>query len=152
MRFSDSAIGTFLILVSAGALLHMRKFPALEPGHPGPAAYPSVLAVLMILAGVGLVIRGVRRGERFFKVDGGAVGGLGRANIPLVLLAPVAYIVLAEPLGFLITSSLLLAVMMKGLRVGTLWSLLMAFFVTAGIYLLFGKMLRVPLPWGLWGW
>jgi hypothetical protein len=36
--------------------------------------------------------------------------------------------------------------------VGTPWSLLMACVVTAGIYFLFGKMLRVPLPWGIWGW
>jgi len=41
---------------------------------------------------------------------------------------------------------------MKWLRVSTRWSLVMACGVTLAIYLLFAKMLLVPLPWGLWGW
>jgi hypothetical protein len=41
---------------------------------------------------------------------------------------------------------------MKWLKVKTLSSILMALSVTFVIYLLFAKMLLVPLPWGLWGW
>jgi len=41
---------------------------------------------------------------------------------------------------------------MKWLKVKTLSSIVMSFGVTLVIYLLFAKVLLVPLPWGLWGW
>ena len=42
--------------------------------------------------------------------------------------------------------------MMKWLKATYLRGLVMAGGVTLGIYLLFAKVLLVPLPWGLWGW
>ena len=41
---------------------------------------------------------------------------------------------------------------MKWLKVRTSLSLAMSVGVTLAIYLLFAKVLLVPLPWGLWGW
>ena len=43
-------------------------------------------------------------------------------------------------------------ILMKWLKVKMLPSLVMSIAVTLGIYLLFAKVLLVPLPWGLWGW
>jgi hypothetical protein len=43
-------------------------------------------------------------------------------------------------------------ILMKWLKVKTFHSLLMSIAVTLVIYLLFAKVLLVPLPWGLWGW
>ncbi|MGE5254944.1 MAG: tripartite tricarboxylate transporter TctB family protein, partial [Planctomycetaceae bacterium] len=59
---------------------------------------------------------------------------------------------LSNFLGFLITSFLLLFFLMKRLRVTLFKCLVMSGGVTLGIYLLFAKVLMVPLPWGLWGW
>jgi putative tricarboxylic transport membrane protein len=152
MRFSDSAIGTFLILFGGAVLLYTRKFPSMEGGQPGPASYPNLLAALIVLVGLGLAVQGTRRGERFFRLDTSQLSGSGILTIFLVLAAIVLYIFVSDALGFLITSFALLVFLMRWLRVSFLWTILMAAATTLAIFLLFGKILRVPLPWGLWGW
>ena len=64
----------------------------------------------------------------------------------------VCYIFLSEYIGFLIFSFMVLLILMKWLKVKTLSSIVMSIGVTLVIYLLFAKVLLVPLPWGLWGW
>ena len=152
MRVSNTAIGLFLIIFAAVVLWHVQSFPSLDNGYPGPALFPSVLAVLFILCGVGLIIQGVRQREKVLKFDTGALTLSGLLNIIFVLATIVCYIFLAEYIGFLIFSVAVLVVLMKWLKVKTLSSIMMALSVTFVIYLLFAKVLLVPLPWGLWGW
>ncbi len=152
MRVSDTAIGLFLIIFAGAVLLHVRSFPELDNGYPGPALFPSVLAVLFIFCGIGLIIQGLRRREKVLRFDMGSVSLAGWINIAFVLGAIVCYIFFSDFLGFLIFSFLILMILMKWLKVKTLWSLVMSVGVTLAIYLLFAKVLLVPLPWGLWGW
>ncbi len=152
MRVSNTAIGLFLIVFAAAVLWHVQSFPSLDNGYPGPALFPSVLAVLFILCGVGLIVQGVRQREKLLKFDTGTLTVSGLLNIVFVLGAIVCYIFLAETIGFLIFSFAVLMVLMKWLKVKTLSSIAMAVVVTLVIYLLFAKVLLVPLPWGLWGW
>lgn len=152
MRVSNTAIGLGLITFAVAVLFYTRTFPTLEKGYPGPSLFPNVLAVLFIIAGITLVAQGVRSGEKILKFDSSRVTRSGLINILLVLGAIGFYISLSDFLGFQITSFILLSCMMKWLRVSTLWSLVMGCGVTLAIYLLFAKILLVPLPWGLWGW
>ena len=152
MRVSNTAIGLFLILGSALVLWHVQSFPSLDNGYPGPALFPTVLAVLFIFCGIGLIIQGIRQREKLLKFDTGALTLSGFLNILIVLATIVCYIFFVEYVGFLIFSFLVLLILMKWLQVKTLSSLLMSIGVTLVIYLLFAKMLLVPLPWGLWGW
>ena len=152
MRVSNTAIGLFLIIFAAAVLWHVQSFPSLDNGYPGPALFPSVLAVLFILCGVGLIIQGVRQHEKLLKFDIGTLTVSGLFNIFFVLGAIVCYILVAETIGFLIFSFVILMVLMKWLKVKTPSSILMSVGVTLVIYLLFAKVLLVPLPWGLWGW
>ncbi len=152
MRVSNTAIGLFLILGSALVLWHVQSFPSLENGYPGPALFPTVLAVLFIFCGIGLIIQGVRQREKLLKFDTGSLTFSGFLNILIVLATIICYIFFAEYVGFLIFSFLVLLILMKWLKVKTLSSLLMSIGVTLVIYILFAKMLLVPLPWGLWGW
>ena len=69
-----------------------------------------------------------------------------------MVAAIVCYIFLAETIGFLIFSFAVLLILMKWLKVKTLQSVMMSLIVTFVIYILFAKVLLVPLPWGLWGW
>jgi putative tricarboxylic transport membrane protein len=152
MRVSNTSIGLVLIVFAGAVLFYTRTFPTLEKGYPGPSLFPNVLAVLFIIAGITLVAQGVRSGERIITFDTSGITRSGLINILLVLGAIVFYIYLSDFLGFQITSFILLFSLMKWLRVFTRWSLVMACGVTLAIYLLFAKMLLVPLPWGLWGW
>jgi putative tricarboxylic transport membrane protein len=152
MRVSNTAIGLFLIVFAAAVLWHVQNFPSLDNGYPGPALFPSVLAVLFIFCGVGLIFQGIRQRENLLKFDIGGLTLAGFLNIIFVLGAIICYIFLAEYIGFLIFSFAVLLALMKWLKVKTHSSILMALGVTFVIYLLFAKMLLVPLPWGLWGW
>ena len=152
MRTSNTVIGVLLIIFASAVLIHVQSFPKLENGYPGPALFPEVLSVLFIFCGVGLVIQGVRRREKVLKFDLGNVSTAGWINIGFVLGAVFCYIFFAEYLGFLIFSFVILMILMKWLKVKTLPSLVMSIIVTLSIYILFAKVLLVPLPWGLWGW
>ena len=152
MRVSDTAIGLSLIIFACAVLVHVQSFPKLDNGYPGPALFPRVLAVLFICCGIGLVIQGIRKREKLFKLDLGAITLTGWINILFVLGTVVCYIFFAEYVGFLIFSFVLLMILMKWLKVKTVPSLVMSVIVTLAIYLLFAKILLVPLPWGLWGW
>ena len=152
MRVSNTAIGLFLILFAAVVLWHVQSFPSLDNGYPGPALFPSVLAVLFIFCGIGLILQGVRQREKLLKFDTGTLTLSGLLNILFVLGTIVCYIFLAQYAGFLIFSFLVLLILMKWLKVKPLASILMSSAVTLVIYLLFAKILLVPLPWGLWGW
>jgi putative tricarboxylic transport membrane protein len=152
MRTSNTVIGVLLIIFASIVLIHVQSFPTLENGYPGPALFPEVLCVLFIFCGVGLVIQGIRRREKVLKFDLGTITLAGWINIVFVLGAVVCYIFLAEYLGFLIFSFVILMILMKWLKVKTLPSLAMSVVVTLAIYMLFAKVLLVPLPWGLWGW
>jgi len=152
MRVSNTAIGLFLILFAAVVLWHVQSFPSLDNGYPGPALFPSVLAVLFILCGIGLIIQGIRQHEKLLKFDTDTLTFSGLLNILFVLGAIVCYIFLAETIGFLIFSFMVLLILMKWLKVKILSSITMSIGVTLVIYLLFAKVLLVPLPWGFWGW
>ena len=117
MRVSNTAIGLFLILFAAVVLWHVQGFPSLDNGYPGPALFPSVLAVLFILCGIGLIIQGVRQHEKLLKFDTGTLRLLGSLNKFFVLGTIVCYIFLAETIGFLIFSFMLLLILMKWLKV-----------------------------------
>jgi len=73
------------------------------------------------------------------------------ANVLLFCGVLVFYIFAADTLGFLIAGSLLLLVLFVKLGVPRLTAVVVAIAATAGIHLLFYKLLRVPLPWGLLG-
>ena len=152
MRVSDTAIGLFLIIFAGAVLVHVQSFPKLDNGYPGPALFPSVLAVLFIFCGIGLIIQGIRKRENVLKFDLGSVSLAGWINIAFVLGAIVGYIFFSDYIGFLIFSFVILMILMKWLKVKTILSLVMSVGVTLAIYLLFAKILLVPLPWGLWGW
>jgi len=152
MRVSDTAIGLFLGAFGGAVILYTRTFPAQPDGHPGPEFFPNVLAGLLIIAAITLFIQGVRKGERLSLFDPGELKGMGLMNVILVLGAIVFYIYLSDFLGFLVTSFILLFGMAKWLGVSLRNSLIVGVGVTLGIYVLFSKLLLVPLPWGLWGW
>jgi hypothetical protein len=69
----------------------------------------------------------------------------------LVVLAVGVYVVASPRLGFLVTSALVLTGLMARLGAGLGRSLLLGPALAGALYLLFGKVLRVPLPPGLLG-
>lgn len=152
MRVSNTAIGSTAIAFGLWAIWYAKGFPKLEKGYPGPSLFPIVLAVLFICAGIYLIFEDVHKKNKILKFDVSDLTRTHVINIALILAAILFYIFVSDFLGFQFTSFIVLFALMKRLRVSTAWSLIMACGATFGIYVLFAKILLVPLPWGLWGW
>jgi putative tricarboxylic transport membrane protein len=142
MKVSDSVV-----------VAETLKFPTLEGGQPGPALFPRILAGLMIIFGALVSIQGLRARDTSDKVAWRELyRNPGFINALFVLGAVVSYILFVEQVGFLITATLVTFVLMLRLRVRLLLALVVSIVFTNLVYLLFAKILLVPLATGLLWW
>jgi putative tricarboxylic transport membrane protein len=132
-------------------------FPVLmEAGgrHPGPSLFPRVLASLFILFGLMVILNGRTASRSKTVPSEKEMTGLklDYFNPVLVIVLIIAFIFLAPKLGFLITGTAILVILMMKLQVSPLKSVICSVVLTCFVYLMFAKLLRVPLPIGLLGW
>jgi putative tricarboxylic transport membrane protein len=126
------------------------------PGQKlGAGFLPGIVGIGLMLCAVALVLRSLRRGdEASDRPEPGSAAestsGATRIGPPLAVAASiVAFVALATPVGFLLVAPPCLVLLLRAL--GRRWgeSLLWALGATLVVHLVFYKMLRVPLPWGL---
>ena len=153
MKISDTVVGVGF--VGAGALIVAAtlNYPPLDGGHPGPALFPRILGTLMAALGTALAVQGARARDATQAVEWRRLHrNVGLINALVVLAGVLAYLGVVEWLGFLITGTLLLFLLMWRLRVPPLRALVVAVAFIAIVHFLFVKVLRVPLPLGLLWW
>ncbi len=148
----DLVAGLLAAALGAAVLLHVRTFPELPDGQPGPALFPSIVGALLVVFGLALAVRAVRARGRDAAADPGVVATRqGWLRALAVVGVVVAYLLLAETLGFLVTMGVLLFLLMWLLGARPLVAVLAAAATTGVILLLFQQVLLVPLPTGLLG-
>ncbi|OZM83467.1 tripartite tricarboxylate transporter TctB family protein [Pseudonocardia sp. MH-G8] len=136
--------------LGAAVVLHVRTFPELPDGQPGPALFPGIVGALLLVFGLVLVVRAVlARGRPV--APAAPVTGQGVVRALAVVGLVVAYLLLAEVLGFLLTMAVLLFLLMWLLGGKPLVAALAAAATTGIVVLLFQELLLVPLPTGLLG-
>ncbi|MEI2417043.1 tripartite tricarboxylate transporter TctB family protein [Orrella sp. JC864] len=152
MRVGDAVLGLMSLLLGALVLWHVRGFPEV-PGHYfGPGLFPSAIAAGFVLAGVLLMVRGARRRRAAPDPDGqpaaARTGAHGMAGAALAVGAILAFIFLGETVGFQLLALATLSAFY--LWAGRRWLeiLLLPLLLTLALDLLFGRLLRVPLPAG----
>ena len=127
---------TALLALGLGALaLYLsRSLPQMEGGYPGPALFPSILGVVLLLSGAGLWWEG-RRGKA------GLQGGEGRVLLALLGLALAPW--LLKQVGLSLTAGLyaLAGAWLLGTR--PLGALLTGGVVAILVYLAFQRILGV---------
>jgi putative tricarboxylic transport membrane protein len=108
--------------------------------------FPALSGGGLLIAGGVLILRRNRAATPAADFRPALIG----AGVAVAWVA--AYILLVEPLGFILTTFLLLALLMKylGTRIGT--AAVIAAVTAVATYQLFAIHLRVSLPWGLLGW
>jgi putative tricarboxylic transport membrane protein len=164
MRLPDQVTGMFLVVLGAAAAYGGWLLPPV-PGQPiGPNVFPLVIGVGLALCGLAITFgigHSFEEEEELVPVEPGEPGqgavetpaaptgklhGL-RALVPPALL--LFYVAAADRLGFFITAALITFATSTAL--GAKWKLAVPLAVLApvGIHLIFGKLLRVPLPSGL---
>jgi putative tricarboxylic transport membrane protein len=133
---------------AAGAWVYLltRGFPTLRDGHPGPALFPGIVAVALVVAGVALALQGAvqprRLGAEFraFSLPG---PGLLRAGV--VALLGLLYPLFHAQVGFVPTASALIFGVAIILRAKPLPAAVVTAISTWIIYLAFTRLLGVPL-------
>lgn len=149
-RRPDLVGGLVAAGVGAAVLLHVRGFPELPDGQPGPALFPGIVGALLVV--FGLVLAGRALWGRGATDDPRPTSATrGRIDALAVLGAIVAYLLLAETLGFALTMALLLFLLTWRLGARPWAAAVSAVVTTASIVLVFEYVLFVPLPQGLAG-
>ena len=151
MKINDAIFGAVFALLGAVVLVHVQSFPNIPGQQYGAAIFPGLIAAGFVVCGVLLVMSGVRASGRQAWFEPGEWMRSPRHVVAAlaIVLGVVAYMVLADILGFLVVAPLLLVVWFRvlGVRWGT--AVLSAIVTTLVIWYAFYKLLRVPLPWGV---
>jgi putative tricarboxylic transport membrane protein len=149
MRVNDALLGGTFAAGGVAVLVATLHFPRQDGGAPGPALFPQVLAVLMIVFGGGLAVTSLA-GMRATAAGAPArVSGRALTNVAAVFAAIVFFMVAASPLGFLLSAGIILFGLMWWLGTPPVRAGLAAVGLSLFVYVVFGKVLRVPLPLGL---
>ncbi len=149
MKRNDIIAGSIFIALGIFIFTQTWNYPSPEKGHPGPDLFPNILALLFIGFGLALIIKA----RKLISAGNEIVLGPRRiSNALFVLAIVVVYVGVVNFVGFLITSAILLFLLMKKLGVTLLKSAIASIMITLFINLLFSKILRVPLPYGILGW
>jgi len=145
----DIFFGIIFAILGAGIFLHAMTFPNLKGGYPGPGLFPQLLGILLVLSGVGIAINAALK-RAFPHLRALFVPPhREKINALLVVLAVILYILLVDTVGFIPMAMLIMLGLMWRTGVSLRWSLVVGIGVTLGIYLLFQRILHVPLPSGI---
>ena len=151
MKLNDAIFGLVLLALGATVLVSVQSFPKI-PGQPvGPALFPGLIAAGLCIAGFLLIVHGVRdRVSQPWLVWDDWVRSPRHVVALLILLgAIVFYIVASDRLGFIPTAVVILVALLSALRVPLWRAVLIAVIAAVAVHFAFYKLLRVPLPWGV---
>ena len=151
MHLSDRVTGTVLVVLGGTAALMGSRLPAVPGQDVGPAAFPMLIGIGLVICG-GLIILGV--GRSFEAPEGEPDAGPGplrlgglRALVPAVLL--LFYVLASERLGFLPTAAIMVLVTAVVLGARLRLAVPLALVAPVLVHLAFYNLLRVPLPAGM---
>ena len=151
MKFNDAVFGAVLLLLGLAVLVHVPSFPTIPGQNVGPALFPGLIAGGLVVCALMLIVNGIRHRATEPWIDTGE-WMRSRRHIGAFFVtigAVVAYIVLADKLGFLIVGPLVLLALFLAYGVRPVTAIIVAIAVTFVIHYAFYKLLRVPLPWGV---
>jgi putative tricarboxylic transport membrane protein len=143
----DRWLGLALALLAGAVLWSARAFPVVPGQKVGAGFLPSLVGAGLLLCGIALVVRSFR--GRYAGEEAVAPGSEHFGSSLVVIGVIVFYILAADKLGFLIVAPLSLFAVFKALRVQALPALLWAVGGSVVVHFAFYKLLRVPLPWGV---
>lgn len=152
MRVNDAVLGLALLLLAGTMIWLTTYFPAFPGQDYGPALFPRLLGGGLILCALLLMVRGLaarRRGEAWVELApwwGRPGQVLSFLSMPLAILA---YLFLAETLGFIPLAFVLMLALFLWFGERPLRALPVALAATLLIHWFFSGMMRVPLPRGL---
>jgi putative tricarboxylic transport membrane protein len=159
MRKTEFFAGIILSALGAGVVLAASQFPEIPGQDYGPGFFPTILGIGLLFSGAAYAIAARQQPEHAAAVAQGTAGREEGDETPAerpyyaalawLLLGLVAIIYLWEAVGFILLLSIFLTGFMVSLNVGLLRAALLATLATAAVYLVFIRILMVPLPAGI---
>jgi putative tricarboxylic transport membrane protein len=120
------------------------------PGQKfGPAWFPGLIASGLAVCGFFLVLSGVRHGGLWLVLPDWVSRRKPLTGVASVLAGLIVYVLAADKLGFHITGVALLVAWTRILGASWRVAIAVALVATVAIHLSFYKILRIPLPWGV---
>ena len=140
---TDRFSGILLVIFSLLVMWESRVLPLGTFRQPGPAYVPILLALLLLIFGIGLVMMS-GRAPALASIDWPE-----RRHALAILAACILAVAGMERLGYRLTMLLILSFLVKAIeRRGWVVTLVFVMTVAFGSFFLFHTMLRVPLPEG----
>jgi putative tricarboxylic transport membrane protein len=167
MKVSDRITGLLLVILGGFAYWGGSLLPPVPGQQVGPDVFPMVIGAGLVVCGI-LIALGIGRtfedDEKIIASTKGDVadaqaasGDQGRIAAFVnggwkVLVPPTAlffYYFASERLGFWITASLMILALARSQGAKWKGTILLALLAPAFVHLVFYKLLRVPLPFGI---
>ena len=167
MKVSDRVTGAMLVGLGAAAYWGGSLLPPVPGQQVGPNVFPMVIGAALVVCGVLIMLGVGRTFEEEEEIVTSAKGDVARAEALepergfvsgflhggwKVLVPPAAlffYYFASERLGFWITASLMIFTLAWSQGAKLKWAVALAIVAPAFVHLVFYKLLRVPLPFGL---
>jgi putative tricarboxylic transport membrane protein len=129
-------------------LWHIQGYPAMPGQKFGPAWFPGLIAVGLILCGALLAAQG-RSQAPLVALPDWIRRARPVAGVAAVIGGLLFYVLAADRLGFYLTALVILVLWMRLLGASWRVTIPVAVVATIVIHLSFYKLLRIPLPWGI---
>ncbi|HYN12787.1 MAG TPA: tripartite tricarboxylate transporter TctB family protein [Burkholderiales bacterium] len=151
MKLNDALLGIVFLALSVAVLVTIQGYPKIPGQSIGPGAFPGLIAILLGGCSFALIWRGwrERREQHFVAMGAWLASPRHLLNFLLTVGALAFYVLAAEKIGFLICGAVILLALFLALRVKPYLAVALALAVPVLIHLIFYKLLRVPLPWGV---
>jgi len=142
----DRLSGAFLVLVGLFVVWERRVLPLGTTLHPGPGYFPLLLAILLIIFGAILIVRG--KGALSIR----SVSWPEAPHAVAILGCCIFITLFMETIGYRLTMFVALGFLFGVMERIKLWlTLTLTLSFALGSFWLFDTLLRVPLPRGGWG-
>ena len=150
MKRSDAAVSVILIGLAGFILLESRHLSFGTMRVPQTAFFPKILAVLLLIfSGIALLqaIIGTKSSTRSEPL---AAEGWTRIGATLATMVGFAFVL--ERAGFFLTTFLLMILLLRAIEAQR-WSKVIGIAVATALisYAIFGWLLGIPLPTGIFG-
>ena len=149
MKQADVVGGGVGVLIGSYAIWEAQRMPVDVIMKIGPGFFPTILAALLIVFSLALIANALR-GRSIGKAEPFRWSDPGVRRGAVMLVAAALFCLALKPLGFIPISILFLLVMMLVFGNRKPLALLLApLSVTAGIWVIFEKLLHLNLPQGV---
>jgi hypothetical protein len=147
MKQVDFVVGVGFVLFGLVVFWAARDLAVRADSAPGPGLLPKALAIVFVVAG------GLLAAKQFVRPSTGAAvraGSAGNTRVLAVFVLMTVTVVVFEPLGFILATTLLLAGLLFGVeRKFTAVAAATVLLLPSALWALFAVLLGVRLPTGL---